>query len=763
MNGKKRSSRKRLPALLLCILYVSTILISMTGCGKEASTASTKPAEGSAEEGSRAQETESSVAAMGRYMETAFALPEGADSEGRTMTMLSDDRLAYFDVKAGMFLSEDEGRSWTPYEKAADIIPGDGYVNNSSIAPDGSLILCNMQYTEEQKMSSALIGMDASGSRREASGLLADGDYINKVFAKSEKECFGTTITGKVCFINWETGEAELMFTLSEQPEMMTFADTQLLCLGDSGVAVYDLEQDTMLDKDTVLNDYITNNLKGRLNNTSGSYGAILFPGEENTLYLADSTGLYRHVRNGNAMEQLVEGSFSSFGDPMNGMCAVVRLESGEFLLLNTGGELIRFTYDPNEPTVPEKQLKVYSLEENFGVKQAVSLFQKQNPEVYVKYEYTYAFMEKDSSMTVSDALKNLNVELLSGTGPDVILLDGMDASVYSDKGMLADLSPLLKELVDQQAVFANIASAFQEENGTFVIPAGFSLPMLFGRKEDVEAVTDMDSLAALVEKLRLEHPEGSITGAFSARQELLQLMVVNSGTWLDGKELNTQAISDFLNQALRIYKADMEGVSKEELEVWGENKTAWTLGSLATLTSGDMVQIMAGKADDMLMDMGAVSKVAAEQGYVFDLWPTEEGTGFLPIDKLAVSASSTQQDLAMSFMKLMMGEGYQKMGNGFPVNREAFDRQFETDGEISMGTGWKIGGNEFDFSYGYPTEDVVDRVKELAEKADRNLEGNVVLEEAVLEFGVQVLAETMSVEQAVKEIQQKSAIYLSE
>ena len=39
--------------------------------------------------------------------------------------------------------------------------------------------------------------------------------------------------------------------------------------------------------------------------------------------------------------------------------------------------------------------------------------------------------------MTVTDALKNLNVELLSGTGPDVILLDGMDASVYSGKGML--------------------------------------------------------------------------------------------------------------------------------------------------------------------------------------------------------------------------------------------------------------------------------------------------------------------------------------
>ena len=73
-----------------------------------------------------------------------------------------------------------------------------------------------------------------------------------------------------------------------------------------------------------------------------------------------------------------------------------------------------------------------------------------------------------------------------------------------------------------------------------------------------------------------------------------------------------------------------------------------------------------------MLMDMGAVSKVVDEQGYVFDLWPGEEGTGYLPMDKLAVSASSTQQEQAVNFVKLMLGEEYQKMntGSGFPVNR---------------------------------------------------------------------------------------------
>ena len=45
-----------------------------------------------------------SVAAMGRYMESTAPLPEGASVEGRTMTMLTDGRLAYLDAKSGLHL-----------------------------------------------------------------------------------------------------------------------------------------------------------------------------------------------------------------------------------------------------------------------------------------------------------------------------------------------------------------------------------------------------------------------------------------------------------------------------------------------------------------------------------------------------------------------------------------------------------------------------------------------------------------------------------
>lgn len=162
----------------------------------------------------------------------------------------------------------------------------------------------------------------------------------------------------------------------------------------------------------------------------------------------------------------------------------------------------------------------------------------------------------------------------------------------------------------------------------------------------------DLSTYAQLVEKLRTERPESSITGAFNATQELKQLLLVNSSSLLEDRKLNTQALTELLTQAARIYQADMEGIGKEELEVWGDNKNAWTIGSIATLTAGDMVGIMAGNAEGMLSDMGAVSKVSEDNGYVFDLWPGMDGTGFIPANKLAIAAGSSQTELAKSFVK---------------------------------------------------------------------------------------------------------------
>ena len=96
-----------------------------------------------------------------------------------------------------------------------------------------------------------------------------------------------------------------------------------------------------------------------------------------------------------------------------------------------------------------------------------------------------------------------------------MLLLDDMDADIYVRKGMLADLSDILDELTGEKKVFENIASAYKEENGTFIIPAAFKLPMICGKKEDVESVKDLATYAQLVEKLRTE---SALSGSYRRR-----------------------------------------------------------------------------------------------------------------------------------------------------------------------------------------------------------------------------------------------------
>ena len=91
---KHKKIRKRIPALLICIVYTMTVLLSMTGCGTKKTgsggTASEESGAASEENGRDTQAESGSVAAMGRYMESTAPLPEGASVEGRTMTMLTE-------------------------------------------------------------------------------------------------------------------------------------------------------------------------------------------------------------------------------------------------------------------------------------------------------------------------------------------------------------------------------------------------------------------------------------------------------------------------------------------------------------------------------------------------------------------------------------------------------------------------------------------------------------------------------------------------
>ncbi len=49
--------------------------------------------------------------------------------------------------------------------------------------------------------------------------------------------------------------------------------------------------------------------------------------------------------------------------------------------------------------------------------------------------------MSGEDSVTVSDALRTLNTDIMAGKGPDVLILDGMPVENYIQKGLLEDIT----------------------------------------------------------------------------------------------------------------------------------------------------------------------------------------------------------------------------------------------------------------------------------------------------------------------------------
>lgn len=765
---------KRWLALLLC----AVMTVSLAACsGPKAASGSQTEADSAEQQGS-AQETgtaaenektpetaKDSAASMGRYMENSFALPEGAESYGRAMTLLSDGTLAYFDSTSGLSVSKDGGESWQKKRGSKEILgqeDEDSYVSRAAIGQDGSMMLL-MPHFSEDSMSTSVICLDAEGNRFEVNGDFSDGDFVARVAVSPDGDFYASSLRGKVCKIDKEAGELKQLFTAAQAPEVMAFSGKLLLALEDNGVEMYHLELKQLQDQDSVLDEFCSQYLSGKLGNMSECVGAYLVTGEEGILYIACSEGVFRHVLGGNAMEQLIEGNFSSFGDPTVSICSVVLLDSGEFLLLPTGEELIRFTYDPDEPTVPEKQLKVYSLEENSRIRQTISVYQKQYPDVYVNYEIG---MPQDSAVTLTDALKSLNMELLGGNGPDVLVLDGMDSDLYVQKGMLQDISHILDGLTGENAAFENIAGAYQTENGTYVIPAGFLLPLLLGKEQEISGVKDMASLADLAEQLSKEVTEGTVTGAWNTGQELGQLLDICGISWTKEGELDETALEEFLTQAARIYEADQRAVTSEYTEVFGQYSGEKPFGGSADMMEVDLARLAFGQAGRMLFDMGVAANFLEEkEGYGIRLFDGQNNDGFIPSNKLAIAAGTIRQEEAENFVRLMLSRQIQdvNMSDCFPVNTASFDKMCEWTEQCMGGTWFMPDGEEKEVSARWPKEPTTDRLKELIKQAKRPLEGNAILEEAISKYGAEVLTGKMSAEEGVRQIKREVSIYLSE
>lgn len=729
--------------------------------------------------------------AMGRYEEEETDLSDNL-ANVREMKRFSDGRLVITDTSSGIWVSNDNGASWesenTKYleEKLADT-----YIMDIGVAEEGTLGIIYDDYEDENSEESdsvfdlspecALVRADGTVVPVSLS-LTEDEMYANRIWLTGEGRAFITTF-GDIIYEVKEDGSSEEFLRMEGRPMLIQFRDNIMLIDGYDFEAplLYDMEKEEYVE-DGVLSDFVKNNGSDRQFNGGSWYDIFYFFGEEE-LYLAGDKGLYRHAAGQEEMERLIDGSLSRLGSPKYGIKGMVMLENGVFLAVFNSGKVVRFTYNPDMPSMPEECLKVYSLEDSYGIRTAISIYQIANPNVRVEYEVGRG---EDNGVTREDALKKLNTRIVAGEGPDVLLMDGLPVDSYIEKGLLLGLNEFLEGVFKEEEFFENLVRAFAHEGSVYMVPMQAGFPVMLGRAGYVSGMKNLSDVADEVEKMREDYPEKDILGICSEKALMKIFSISSEPAWKkENGEIDEDAVAEFLTQMKRIYDAQMDGIGQkwvdrfESTSDWyaeeiGEN-WEYTLGfyGLNTLDYvGEYARFMAGMTTYPYgyYDITSAAKTEGFEETILAPMAGQCSNVFAPDTILGINAASEKKELAEDFLKEFMGKEVQMSLGGFGINKAAFDELLTVDKE-ELGENNEYGsmamidedGVEVSLDVYYPEEEELKALKNRMESADTPYMADIVFEQAIFEEGEKYIRGNQSLEETLKEIRNQLAIYMSE
>lgn len=817
-KGKQGKWAKSL-AFLLCLVLLAG---SLAGCGRQGQGAADgqegmdSSAEGSpaAKKGSvdMPQQTGSEEnTALGRYVEKVTDLSELL-VEPSKMVSLSDGRLAILDKYKGIFMSEDDGVTWEEKspEWYREMLDEEAYILDIAMAPDGSTGVVydtteadankkeaedesddKEEETEEEEFSlhPEVMLVKADGSQVMVKvPMTPEGMYPDDIWAAPDGRFFISVLGETNLYEISKEGECKLYLKMEDRPQRLQITEDGLLIADgywEDGLVLYDMNKGQYLE-DEVLADFMNENYRDRsFNGNSWGDLGFCYGREEQVVYLAGKKGLHRHVIGGGAIEQVVDGTLSSLSNPSRKVVSLLELENHEFLILFIQGKLIRYVYDPDMPTVPNENLKLYSLYENDTLRQAINLYQTANPQVYVEYEVGIG---QDSSVTRQDALKKLNTQIMAGEGPDFLVLDDMPVDSYMEKGMLLDLTDFAAGLSGEEALFGGVVDAMRKDGKLYMIPAEVQAVVALGAEKYVSQMKDIRGVADTMEQLRTDYPGKDLIFRCTEKAVMGTFSTISIPFWKkqDGT-LDRGAIGDFLEQSKRIYDAEMDGLDEKYIEHYNrldniflsergyireDNPELLRYVDEMSYVGGEF-QIAFGPVSYAYdyMSMLSVPRIKAFADNVLMPMGSGKGSVFLPKTLAGISAVSQNQEEAMAFMKVLLGkENQSSLFSGTAVNRAAFEEslipnpEFVTEngqfGSRSMSDG---NGLEVSLDIYAPTREQIDELLDWMETLKVPCISDELLENAVYQEGVKYMRGEKSLEEALDGIEEQVSIYMAE
>ena len=733
---------------------------------------------------------------MGRYADREVKLPPGTFDymhpcpDGSYYLYGLDTELTYVDAQGG---SKAKDRGW---EKNANI-----HVKYEvGVADNGAAVFAYApRFWNDEELEARWLSGDICylyfyvDEKGEKHALEPHGEGYQKgtnlnTFAFSPEGELYAASDHAVYRVNVETGEVESLFATEKQVKSMVFTGDVMLAADDGKAYFYDRAEGKLLDGNGALDVFLSSH------STGGLVMALGDRENEQILYMGCRTGLYRYIWGGSVIEQIADGQMTALGDTQRSPRALQVLDNGAFRVMFSGNYMVEMYYDETLPARPAKELTVYSLEENGWIRYAGQLFQKEHPDVLVRYE---TGMDGDNAVSREDALRNLNTRLLAGDVPDVIVMDQMDIEQYADKGVLRELDGILQPYLDDGILYQNIVEGMRmtEKNKIYSVPMMVYLPLWLGEKMYLDGEDSLEDIVAGMEKARQKHPEGAILYTLYPKDVLLQTMPVCLPAWTgeDGS-LDVEKLTAYYQAVRRMWEIDCAGFDEAGREAWQKNNMEWyapedmdmadigfnfqyavqqnfgetwlQLGFLMTPQVG-MTGIHVTKAN-MAADW---QEKELEDAVAYDAYTGQADNVYWARTIVGLCEQGKEPELAEAYMNLLLSDPMmRKWWLDKPRNRSGLTIRKDSLGDIldidniefgqTMGFKDPTGVNHPNF---WPTEEEKQWLYQMMEDASCCYSPGTMLEECAMEVGVRVLEGELTPEEGAKEVERKMAIAMEE
>lgn len=728
-----------------------------------------------------AQEKEGTA---GRYMEKEILLPETGCVSAEEICFLEDGtfRAVYRDQDALLKIadSRDGGNTWTdPRDLHKELFPGEKMKEpvSAALCSDGGIF--SLWYGED-----AAYYQSADGEKREIPLAEYAGNGM-EIYDAAFTASGSVILMGQDAIYEISVKDGSLLRTYEKGNTILDFGivGNRLVVFVNDTIHYYDTETGEPLTDEPVLTEELCLKKDQSETETASSHSVVMTGSDEDGILYVNRGGMYLYYPGGTMVEQLFEGQETSVGLPETGLMDVETDEEGRVYLAASDvssekpkGKIYCYQFD-GEASVAETELEIYTLLTDPYIEQAAVMFQKEHPEIRIEIQEG---MTGKDGVTATDAIKNLNTEIMAGEGPDVMLLDGLLEEDYIEKGMLEDISGI----VESAGILENIRDVYTEEDGAvYRMPLRFGIPMIAGKAEDVDMVDDLASLKDMVKKHKADFFPGFFS-AYKARVPqilLTSLFELSSPSWMkkDGR-VDEEKVREFLELTYEIYHADKEYEGyAEDTSDSEEKETRWYEKNRRQEASPVMDLLLMG-AEKQLFSYGYLFSLdhvflmntmeTENPEFTHRLFNGQEKNCFAPELILGISAAAREKEAAQMFVEFLFSEEQQKNGKeaGFPVRKSVYesDEYWELGREGSFECAWSA-------TYNGEMMEIIDvlhssdsqlkEIRELGKTLTTPVGRNRVLLDAVKKAGVPYLKNETDLDRAVRETISQVNLYLSE